>query len=84
MTSSRASGWAVYALDADEGALRRLEKGVEAEAFSRLHTCVVGLNSFPELPAVDLIYAGYALPYTTPACFQGIGIRSPGPWRLAP
>ena len=64
-----ATGWTVYALDADEHSLRQLENTTGASAISRLNTCVVDLNDLPELPLANLIYAGYALPYARPARF---------------
>lgn len=70
-----ATGWTVYALDADEHSLRQLENAVPPNAMSRLNTCVVDLNDLPELPTSDLIYAGYALPYARPAASTGCGTR---------
>lgn len=63
-------GWTVHALDADEHSLAALEQAVtDAETRSRLHTGTVNLNDLPTLPAADLVYAGYTLPFTGPTSF---------------
>jgi trans-aconitate methyltransferase len=63
------SGWTVHALDSDEQSLQRLA-GSTAGDGGRLHPRVVDLDDLPALPQADLVYAGYALPFTRPERFD--------------
>lgn len=64
------AGWTVYSLDADERSLSLLKNAAAAATRSRAHTLVADLNDLPSLPSADLVYSGYALPFTDPACFH--------------
>jgi trans-aconitate methyltransferase len=79
------AGWTVHALDNDGASLAQLRQETAEELQHMLHTQVADLNELPGLPDADLIYAGYALPYTRPARFASMwatvlrGLR-PGGW----
>ena len=58
-------GWAVHALDSDEHSLRRLREASESDGgVSALQTWSADLNALPPVPTADLVYSGYALPFT--------------------
>lgn len=56
------AGWVVHALDADAVSLDALRRDVDQEG--RLTTRVVDLDRLEPLPPADLVYSGYALPFT--------------------
>lgn len=60
-------------LTRDEGSLRQLESLHSADG--RLTTAVVDLDDLPELPSADLVYSGYALPFTRPERFADTWAR---------
>lgn len=79
------AGWSVHAVDSDAGSLAGLRAGCAEGAQPALHTQVADLNDLPDLPEADLVYAGYALPYTRPERFEAMWttlLRSlrPGGW----
>ncbi len=79
------AGWTVHALDNDKASLAQLRRDAAEESQHRLYTQVADLNDLPGLPEADLIYAGYALPFTRPAQFDSMWatvLRSvrPGGW----
>jgi trans-aconitate methyltransferase len=63
------AGWIVHALDNDQSSLAQLRQDAAEKSQRLLHTQVADLNDLPGLPEADLIYAGYALPFTHPARF---------------
>ncbi|KQX66596.1 trans-aconitate 2-methyltransferase [Angustibacter sp. Root456] len=70
------NGWTVHALDADQQSLDALNRTVApAGTRERLRTSVVDLNDLPCLPTADLVYSGYALPFTDPAHFGAMWRR---------
>jgi trans-aconitate methyltransferase len=79
------AGWVVHALDNDQASLAQLRRDAAENSQPLLHTQEADLNDLPALPEADLIYAGYALPFTRPAQFESMWaavLRSlrPGGW----
>jgi trans-aconitate methyltransferase len=79
------AGWTIHALDNDQASLAQLRQDVAGRSQHLLHTQVADFNDLPDLPEADLIYAGYALPFTRPAKFESMWVavrRSlrPGGW----
>lgn len=58
-------GWEVHAVDAEASGLELLRQSVPPEAGARLHTHAARFEDF-DLPPCDLVWAGYALPFTSP------------------
>ena len=80
-----AAGWTVHAFDADPGSEARVRTGLRAAEQSRLVFHRSRFEDLPELPAADLVYAGFSLPFCDPAVFPDLwaGIRAalkPGAW----
>jgi trans-aconitate methyltransferase len=79
------AGWTVYALDSDQASLAHLQQHAVEKPRHLLHTQKADFNNLAGLPEADLIYAGYALPFTHPAQFESMWatvLRSlrPGGW----
>jgi trans-aconitate methyltransferase len=79
------AGWTVHALDNDQASLAQLRQDTAGKSQHALNIQVADLNDLPGLPEADLIYAGYALPFTRPAQFESMWatvLRSlrPGGW----
>jgi SAM-dependent methyltransferase len=64
-------GWRVLATDKQPEAIALLRARVPPEHASRLETRVAAFDDLA-LPACDLIYAGYSLPFTPPASFAAL------------
>ncbi len=78
-------GWQVLAVDAEPGAEALVRQGLSPEELRRLTFRQARFEDLAELPAVDLLYAGFALPFCEPDAFPGLwaGIRTalkPGAW----
>lgn len=56
-------GWRVLAVDADSGVEERVTAGLSAEAAERVAVRRASFETVGELPAADLVYAGFALPF---------------------
>lgn len=69
------AGWRVFAVDAAPGTRRRVLDTIDGIDPAALTIEVIDLHALQELPAADLIYAGYSLPYVHPADFPRV-------WRL--
>ncbi|WP_241981146.1 class I SAM-dependent methyltransferase [Cryobacterium algoritolerans] len=79
------AGWRVLAFDADSRAETLVRRGLDATELRRLAFRQARFEDLPVLPPVDLVYAGFALPFCDPAAFPGVwaGIRAaltPGAW----
>jgi trans-aconitate methyltransferase len=66
------AGWQTYAIDAAPGTAERLRRIAEGGPLTVRETDLAALD---RLPAADLVYAGYALPYVAGAAFDRL-------WRL--
>ena len=66
------AGWMVHAVDNDQASLAQLRQDAAEKSQRLLHVQVADLNDLAELPEADLIYAGYALPFTRPARFESM------------
>ncbi|GAB3621551.1 class I SAM-dependent methyltransferase [Glutamicibacter endophyticus] len=58
-----AAGWSVHAIDSAPGSATQIREGLTGERAARL---TIGEHSFADLdalPASDLVYAGYSLPF---------------------
>ncbi|TFC94227.1 MULTISPECIES: class I SAM-dependent methyltransferase [Cryobacterium] len=80
-----AAGWTVHAFDADPGSEFRVRQGLGRADQARLTFHRFRFEDLPELPAADLVYAGFSLPFCDPAVFPELwdGIRkslNPGAW----
>ncbi|TFC46640.1 class I SAM-dependent methyltransferase [Cryobacterium sp. TMT1-21] len=80
-----AAGWRVHAFDADPGAEARVRGALDRPRAERLTFHSARFEDFPALPAADLVYAGFSLPFCDPKAFPGLwtGIRgalNPGAW----
>ena len=64
-------GWRVLAIDQEPAALQLVEAKVQGETRTRLETRVASFENLL-LPAADLIYAGYSLPFCAPAHFTSL------------
>ncbi|WP_460519282.1 class I SAM-dependent methyltransferase [Humibacter antri] len=75
-----ASGWRVLAVDADPGVVERVTAGVPENERERLTVRRASFEELAgeELPPVDLVYAGFALPFCSGDVFERLwaGIRS--------
>ena len=69
-------GWTVLAIDGQEGAAKFLDRRVPRSDRPRLTTLVAPMEGL-ELPAADLIYASFSLPFCRPEAFPALwrGIR---------
>lgn len=56
-------GWRVLAVDADAGVEERVTAGLSPEAAERVAVRRATFETLGELPAADLVYAGFALPF---------------------
>ncbi|NUU07470.1 class I SAM-dependent methyltransferase [Leifsonia sp. C5G2] len=56
-------GWRVLAVDADAGVEERVTAGLSPEAAERVTVRRATFETLGELPAADLVYAGFALPF---------------------
>ena len=75
----------MFAFDADPGAEALVRQGLETADLDRLAFRQARFEDLHELPPADLVYAGFALPFSDPAAFPGLwaGIRAtlePGAW----
>lgn len=80
-----AAGWRVHAVDGEPGTLERVLTTTQGESPERLSIETVRLEDLVQLPEVDLVYAGYSLPYVHPRDFSRVWdlVRSclrPGGW----
>jgi trans-aconitate methyltransferase len=66
------AGWTVHALDSDQSSLAQLRQDAAEKSQYLLHTHEADFNQLSGLPEADLIYAGYALPFTRPAQFASM------------
>ncbi|WP_348788324.1 class I SAM-dependent methyltransferase [Leifsonia sp. NPDC080035] len=62
-------GWRVLAVDADEGVADRVLSGLSPADAARVEARSAPFESLGELPAADLVYAGFALPFCEPGHF---------------
>jgi SAM-dependent methyltransferase len=62
-------GWTVLATDSDAGVEERVLAGLSAEAAARVRVRRTSFEELGELPASDLVYAGFALPFCDPGHF---------------
>ncbi|WP_223691196.1 class I SAM-dependent methyltransferase [Leifsonia poae] len=62
-------GWHVLAVDADPGVVERVRAEVGESALSNVEIRQVPFEALGELPASDLVYAGFALPFCEPDGF---------------
>ncbi|TFD31729.1 class I SAM-dependent methyltransferase [Cryobacterium cryoconiti] len=72
------NGWRVHAFDADPAAEARVKAGLDEDQLGRLAFLQARFEGLGELPAADLVYSGFALPFCDPVAFPGVwaGIRS--------
>ena len=62
-------GWRVLAVDADPGVVERVRSGLSATADELVDVRQSGFEALGPLPAADLVYAGFALPFCDPDRF---------------
>lgn len=62
-------GWTVLATDADAGVEERVLAGLSAETAARVRVRRTTFEELGPLPASDLVYAGFALPFCDPGHF---------------
>lgn len=79
------NGWRVLAIDADPAAEARVRAGLTAGQLARLSFRLARFEDLGELPAADLVYSTFALPFCDPSAFPALwsGIRAslkPGAW----
>jgi trans-aconitate methyltransferase len=79
------AGWHVYAIDGAPGTRQRVLTTTEGSDQARLTIEVSDFHDLAELPAADLVYAGYSLAYIHPRTFPVVWslIRAslrPGAW----
>jgi trans-aconitate methyltransferase len=79
------AGWSVLALDGEPGTRERVLATAEGVQQDRLTIDTIDFRDLRALPAVELVYAGYSLPYIHPGDFARIWglIRTslrPGAW----
>ena len=67
-------GWEVLSIDAHDDAIRRLRERIPADAEPRSTTMVSSMES-ADLPATDLVFASFSLPFCPPAAFPGLWHR---------
>jgi tellurite methyltransferase len=73
-------GWNVLAIDGQSVAARFLERRVPTRYRSSL-TCLVAPMEGLELPAADLIYASFSLPFCSPDSFPALWVAIRGALR---
>jgi SAM-dependent methyltransferase len=64
-------GWTVLATDRTPDGIARLLESVPPEASERLTTRIAAFTDV-DLPAADLVYAGFSLPFCKPADFEHV------------
>jgi tellurite methyltransferase len=64
-------GWSVFAIDAEEEAIRRVRRRVPSSLAPRLRTLVSPMEE-AELPPVDLVWAGFSLFFCDPDQFDQV------------
>ncbi|WP_285116056.1 class I SAM-dependent methyltransferase [Leifsonia sp. fls2-241-R2A-40a] len=57
------NGWRVLAVDSDAGVEERVRAGLSPDASQRVTVRRSSFEKLGELPAADLVYAGFALPF---------------------
>ena len=62
-------GWRVHAIDGADGAADRIRSNVPAALRAKLTVDQRVFEDIVELPPADLVYAGFALPFCSPAAF---------------
>lgn len=62
-------GWRVHAIDGSPGVDERVRAGVPGEQAARLTTQECTFERLDELPAADVVYSGFALPFCEPDGF---------------
>ena len=62
-------GWRVHAIDGADGAEARIRSNVPAALRPKLTVEQRSFEDIVELPPADLVYAGFALPFCSPAAF---------------
>jgi len=67
-------GWSVFAIDAEEEAIRRVRKRVASSLTPRLRTLVSRMEEV-ELPPTDLVWAGFSLFFCHPDRFGEVWQR---------
>jgi tellurite methyltransferase len=67
-------GWLVFAIDAEEEAIRRVRKRVPSRLAPRLRTLVSPMEGV-ELPSADLVWAGFSLFFCQPDRFGEVWQR---------
>jgi SAM-dependent methyltransferase len=67
-------GWEVLSIDAEEDAIRRVRQLVPEDLASR-STTVVSPMELARLPASDLIFASFSLPFCPPEAFPDLWLR---------
>jgi tellurite methyltransferase len=75
-------GWSVFAIDAEEEAIRRVRKRVPSNLAPRLRTLVSRMEEV-ELPPTDLVWAGFSLFFCLPDSFDEVWQRVRGAIRPA-
>jgi SAM-dependent methyltransferase len=67
-------GWEVLSIDAQEEAIRRVRERIPEELAPRATTVVSPMES-AHLPAADLIFASFSLPFCPPQAFPDLWMR---------
>lgn len=67
-----ASGWRVHAIDGEPGTQERVRSGVPREQSDRLTVEQTSFERLTAIPAADLVYSGFALPFCTAIAFPGL------------
>ena len=62
-------GWRVHAIDGADGAIDRIRSNVPSALRAKLTVEQRVFEDILELPPADLVYAGFALPFCSPAAF---------------
>lgn len=68
-------GWVVHAVDASADSLDLLKAAADAESIGQLHAHPQAYESF-DIPACDLIWAGYSLPFCPPQAWPALWLRA--------
>jgi SAM-dependent methyltransferase len=76
-----AHGWTVLAIDAQEEAIRRVHEKVPPDGAPLLTTIVSPMED-ATIPASDLVFASFSLPFCRPGAFPGLWERLR--WSLHP
>ncbi|MBC7441552.1 MAG: class I SAM-dependent methyltransferase [Ramlibacter sp.] len=79
------AGWRVHAFDADPSSEARVRAGLDPAGAERLTFRAARFEDLTALPAADLVYAGFSLPFCDPNLFPGLwtgvlGALKPGAW----